>query len=723
MDSQRMLRRVAVATCLLFSLGLAAVGAVVGLEPDRVMAATGVTALSLDREPNNVVSYNDDPDGSFVLLEPDILTVETGRRDDIRGLRFESTYASGRGSWSFAFAPPKGETLHVGEYTNAAHVDYRTEGQPGISVQGQMYCEEATGRFAIREIETTPTGFAVLSATFRFKCSEKGRSFNPGWVYGEIRYNASEGFRAASATPTSIDFGTLAVGADAGTVNVTVTSIGTLPVSLGEATIVGQDETAFSVESNGCDGLTLDPGEGCGVQVSASPHAARALVARLVVRDDTDRGKRAVPLEVSGGTDPVWAYDWGSVGTAARKYTWTDTGALGVTDTTTPRLQAVFVSPFVGGKWITDKYPRLGVYHTRKGIEGTRWSGGTRLNGTNYHGTWAALAASGQGVYVTWVGMEKYLAYDPKAPRILFFRRNFAEGGASEWRSIVRLTSKTGRVGPPAIAASDPHVYIVWVASSSGNLILAASHDRGRTFSQTQIGMARSKDASGYWGAPSIAADGLDVIVAWWPKQDTTVNVRISNDAGATFTAADVVGYATRQAAVATRDGRFGVALANGEELDVRLNEDGTWSPLQGVPRLGTTKPQAPSLVLRGTNGVGLTYPACSMNCNFETTKRTESRLVWRYSDDDGEHWSRARTLADSGTSRYANDSPSLVWPPGGRRAVLFLGWTRGTSNFRVYSIEGDSIDPASAGPLHELAVDAPMPVFPDIERTPAKGP
>ena len=509
MEAQRMLRPVAVATCLLFSLGIAAVAVVVPPDTSLAEAAISVTALSVDREPDNVVSYNDDAHGSFVLQDSDIATVETGRRDgDIRWIRYESSYASGRGTWGFAFAPPKGETLRVGSYTNAAHVDYRGDGQPGISVQGQMYCWEATGRFVIHELDMTPTGFSVFSATFRFKCSEKGRSFNPGWVYGEIRYNASEGFRAASASPTSIDFGTHAIGADAGIADVTVSSIGMLPVTFGAAAIVGQDETAFDVASNGCAGLTLGPGESCQIQVSASPHAARKLVARLRVQDDTYRGKRAVPLTVAGGADPVWAFRWGDIGTAARKHTWTDTGALGVTDLTKPRLQAVFMSPFVGGKWITDKYPRLGVYHTRKGVDGTRWSSIKRINGTNYHGSRAALAASGEGVYVTWVGMKKYVDYDPKAPRILFFRRNLDEGQGSEWRSIVRLTSKKGRVGYPAIAASDAHVYIVWVASGSGKLMLATSHDRGRTFTKKQIGVARTKDASGYWGAPSIAAAG-----------------------------------------------------------------------------------------------------------------------------------------------------------------------------------------------------------------------
>lgn len=722
MDAQRWLRRSAFATCLILAAAVAAGGVIATARPT---AAATVTALSVDREPDNVVSYNDDPHGSFVLLGDDIASVETGRRDtDITWIRFESTYGSGRGAWSFAFAPPRGSTLGLGTYVDTTNVDYRAAGQAGLSVQGQMYCFDSTGRFTIHEIESTATGLSVFSATFRFKCSEKDRTFNPGWVYGEIRYNASDGFRAASTSPIALDFGTHPVGADAGQSIVTVSSIGTLPVSLGAGAIIGQDDPAFAVVSNGCEGATLQPGEVCQVRVSASPHAARQLVARLTVQDDTYRGKRAVPLTVAGGSDPVWPFGWGAVGTAARDHTWLGDNSLGVTDQGTPRLQLVFESPFVNGRWIRDGGPYLGVFATRKSVDGTRWSSAKRLNQKKMHGTRSALAASGDYVVVAWVGMRKYVDYQPKAPRVLYVRRNDDEGAADAWGPIVRLTSKSGRVGYPAIAASGDDVYVTWTDSSSGKLMLATSRDSGRTWSKRQIGSTRSRNSSGYWSAPSIAADGDTVLVSWWANQGTTVKARCSTDAGVTFEAAEVVGDATWQPAVATHNGRFGILMPYADRLYFRLREGAGWRASERIPMVGTTKPQVAALVLRGKDGVGIVTPACTRNCQYQTTKRVESSLVWRYSDDDGEHWSKARTLSRSGrrnpgTGRDANDTPSLVWPSGGRRAVVFDSWNSGTDRFGVYSVEGVAVDPASAGPSMVLAAADPMPAYPLVARRP----
>ena len=344
----------------------------------------------------------------------------------------------------------------MGTYADAGHIDYRDDDQPGL-IAG--YCgsgSEPSGRFTIHEIHVDNGELTVLSLSFRMSCSEQGHPFNPGWVYGEVRYNASTGFKAADAAPQSLDFGTHAIGADAGTRMVTVTSLGSQPVTFGAASITGQDETAFSIESNACNGVTLATGETCTVMVSAKPHAGRELVARLRIDDDTYRGRRAVPLSVAGGPDPVWTYAWGKIGSAARKYTWTSGNALAVTDTTLPRLQVVYSSPFINDQWARDTGPFIGLFHARKSVTGTRWSTAKRINQTKLHGSRAAIAASGSGVYATWVGMKKYVDYKPKAPRVLYFRRNLKEGAASGWGSIVRPARRPVAWAIPPSPRTDP---------------------------------------------------------------------------------------------------------------------------------------------------------------------------------------------------------------------------------------------------------------------------
>ena len=201
--------------------------------------------------------------------------------------------------------------------------------------------------------------------------------------------------------------------------------------------------------------------------------------------------------------------------------------------------------------------------------------------------------------------------------------------------------------------------------------------------------------------------DGDDLIVSWWPKKATAdVKARISTDGAATFGPAKIVGSANWQPDVAARNGRFGIALPRGNGLTVRLREGEAWGPFRqvpgrGVPSRDNNKPHAPALVLRGNNGVGIAWPACTRNCSYANRVPVQSYLMWRYSADDGEGWYKAKTLAaPKKSARMANDKPSLVWPAGGRRAVLFDGWTSKTSNFRLYLVQGAAVDPATAGPL-----------------------
>jgi hypothetical protein len=713
---------------LLLATTVTLVGAATAAVSPQALAAGDVTSLFIDPEPNPVVTY-EGSHKSFVYERSDLNKVDVGNEGrQLVWLQYEPLpdIPAAMGSWSVGFAAPPGHALAVGDYPGAVQIRYQDAGEPGLGVQGGPYCLEATGRFTIHELEMTASKLLALSATFRYRCQEGSPPFHPagmpGWVYGEVRYNASDGYRAASTTPATVDFGTHDVGQDSGARDITVTSLGARPVTFSAASIVGQDETAFSLVSNGCQGRTLQRGEQCTVSVSATPHAARKLVARLKLQDDTYRGQRGVPLEVAGGPDPAWAFDWGPAGTASRDRSWSEAGALGVTDATTPRLQVAFVSPWVGGRWATDRGPYVGIYHSRKATAATRWTTATRLNPASQHGGRAALAASGPGVYVAWVSLRKYVDYGPKAPRVLYVRRNLSEGSASGWQRTVRLTSLSGRVDYPAIAADGPNVYLTWTDSVTGKLLLAISRDSGRTWAKQVLGTTSSRNGSGYWGAPSVAVDASHVIVTWWAKMDTTVKARVSRDGGATFDPATIIGHASWRPAVDAREGRLAVLLPLGEELWLRLYEDGAWASRQEIPRFHETKPQASDVVLRGKHGVGIAFPACKRNCYFSTRTQTESRLLWRYSTDDGESWSRATTLGGSARYHMANDSPSLAWPPGGQRAVIFEGWTWGTDHFRVYVAQGSAIDPASAGPAADLTVaGGSMPAYPDLERVPGR--
>jgi hypothetical protein len=480
---------------------------------------------------------------------------------------------------------------------------------------------------------------------------------------------------------------------------------------------VGDETGSFRIEADTCSGATLDPGEGCSIGVSAMPLSTGDLAARVVIPDDTYRGQKEIALDAIGHR----TFAWGSVGTAGRSYTWTGGESLAFTDGTTKRLQQVNVSPRINGTWARDGGPWIGVFHSRLSLTGSRWSTVKRLNQKSMHGIQPAIAASGDAVYAVWVGTRRYVPYKPAAPRTLYFRANLREGASASWRAIKRLSSTTGRVDRPAIAADGSNVYVAWTNANNGTIWVATSRDRGRNWSRRKVATTRSKDVSGYWGHPVIAASADRIILAWWPRQDATMKVRISKDGGRSWSAATTLGYSTWHPAVAAKDGRLVVAWPHERRLYVRTWDEG-WGPRREVDT-GGKKVYSPAVALRDSDSMAIAYPVCLRNCSFKPDSPvSKASLKWRYSADRGRAWTSAVTLAGPSAGRYVNNEPSMVWPDGGRRAVLFDGWVPYKSKFRVYLIRGASIDPSSAGfapeRIEPAALDDVMPLYDALMRT-----
>jgi len=86
------------------------------------------------------------------------------------------------------------------------------------------------------------------------------------------------------------------------------------------------------------------------------------------------------------------------------------------------------------------------------------------------------------------------------------------------------------------IAISGDNIYIAWPTNSTGNdeVTFRASTDSGATFSD-KINLSNSTGAESQ--DVEIAADGDNVIVTWWERNQTAEEpvVRMSTDNGATF--------------------------------------------------------------------------------------------------------------------------------------------------------------------------------------------
>lgn len=86
------------------------------------------------------------------------------------------------------------------------------------------------------------------------------------------------------------------------------------------------------------------------------------------------------------------------------------------------------------------------------------------------------------------------------------------------------------------IAISGDNTYIAWPTNRTGNdeIMFRASTDGGTTFAD-KINLSNSTDAESQ--DVEIAADGDNVIVTWWERNETSDEpvARMSNDNGATF--------------------------------------------------------------------------------------------------------------------------------------------------------------------------------------------
>jgi hypothetical protein len=108
------------------------------------------------------------------------------------------------------------------------------------------------------------------------------------------------------------------------------------------------------------------------------------------------------------------------------------------------------------------------------------------------------------------------------------FRGNEPVGGD------IRQLSNLKAAAP--IAISGDSVYIAWPANTTGNdeVMFRASNDAGTTFTE-KINLSNSSDTESQ--DVEIAADGSNVIVTWWERNQTAEDpvVLVSTDNGVTF--------------------------------------------------------------------------------------------------------------------------------------------------------------------------------------------
>jgi hypothetical protein len=143
---------------------------------------------------------------------------------------------------------------------------------------------------------------------------------------------------AITASPSNLDFGSVAVGSQGGAESVTVTNSGTLATTIGTVVLNGGSAASFPLAGNSCAGATLAPGATCSVSLTFVPSGPGTETATLDI-SGTSGATVSVGLSGTGLFNPSLSItptsaDYGRVvvGTATTPHVFTITNDGNVTN-------------------------------------------------------------------------------------------------------------------------------------------------------------------------------------------------------------------------------------------------------------------------------------------------------------------------------------------------------------------------------------------------------
>lgn len=461
-----------------------------------------------------------------------------------------------------------------------------------------------------------------------------------------------------------VQVGTTSVGQDYVYTNGTA---GDLTVSV---SLAGANTADFAIASETCTATPIPAAGTCTVTVTFTPTAEYGRAATLEVAD-SQPAQVSVPL-AGVGLLPDSKVTWGRTYQVGSAYTWSEGTALARTVSgSTQYLHAVVQRYDVA---------RYGIYYRRS--TGTTWPYGTRLNPTTQYAERSTIAAAGTYVYAAW---SSYAKASPSGtqPRVLYFRSNKANGSGS-WGTIKRLTSSTGRIDFPRMAASGTRVYVTYTDAATGSVKIQVSKDRGATWRAVSLGTTTRSGTWGKYGLPVVAAAGATVAVAWISSASGTVKFKWSSDYGVTWKSASTLGTGAEVGSwpsIAALGSRVAVAWTGASAMVVRVRSGSTWSqPRVVLPSAGSTNeyewPWNGQVVLNGTTRVGIAWEACWAGCaDSDPDSAFRGDLLWRESANNGASWARSQVVGAADFDYTDYYYPSVLWPSASSRYVMASRW------------------------------------------------
>ena len=532
-------------------------------------------------------------------------------------------------------------------------------------------------------MSTTRAGRAAVAATvFLLVWPIGAAARGPGGLESRSIDRATE---LVPAVVAGLDFGQVQVGTPSAGQDYVYANptAGDLVVTAG---ITGPNAADFAITTDGCTGVTIPAAGTCTVTVTFTPAAEYARSATLGIADGQVTPP-SVPL-AGVGVLPASTVAWGSVRYVGGAYTWTQGAALarGVSGST-QYLHAVVQRYDVS---------KEGIYY-RRGTTGSSWSYGTRLNPTTEIGIRSTVAASGTYVYTAWSSFKSPTAGGTQ-PRVLYFRSNRTNGSGT-WSTIKRLTSTTGRIDYPRLAAASSVVYLTYTDAATGSIKIQVSRDRGATWRVVTLGSTSRSNSFGKIGTPVVAAYGSTVAVAWIGSSAGSIKFRSSSNYGSTWSSTANLGsgaLAGSPASIAAVGTRVAVAWTGETALSLRVRSGSsfprrtrrrttTWGPVRTVePSAGSTHdyawPWIGQVALTSTSRVGIAWEACWAGCaSSDPASDYRADMLWRESADNGASWARSQVVFRCGTDsdveyEYAY-MPSVIWPSVSSRYVMAGRW------------------------------------------------
>jgi trimeric autotransporter adhesin len=204
-------------------------------------------------------------------------------------LNFGDRSIGTQGSSYFSFNPglPQGFTLTL---TGPDAADFSF--LPGSSSQTSSCTTERQNPFCNGSIYFTPSALGLRTVTLNVNGTPYAGVIGTGITTG-IHFSAS---------PSTIDFGTVVLGQTSSTSTVTISNTGSAPLTLNTPVLSGLTPSAFNIVSNNCTTLAINTT--CTLTLSASPAQPTYRFATFTLTDSTGVAQQSVSLKTLGTYPP-----------------------------------------------------------------------------------------------------------------------------------------------------------------------------------------------------------------------------------------------------------------------------------------------------------------------------------------------------------------------------------------------------------------------------------